>query len=188
MLRTLKCRGLGRDDEIARQQLHAQIRAGGGSWAVHFEFAPAHAHPHQSARGVDTEHGAVDDGADLIGADDGAQVRVQTHFADFTLGDDLAGLHEHDVGREPQDFVEIMGDVDHGNGQLVAQRLQVRQHFLAPRRSSDASGSSSSSSRGWDSSARPMATRCLSPPDSWWVRRVMSEPRSSRPVTVSRST
>ena len=46
-------------------------------------------------------------------------------------GGDGSRLHEHDVRREPQHLVELMADVDHRKRQLIPQRLQIGQYFLA---------------------------------------------------------
>ena len=73
----------------------------------------------QSARGIHAEHRAVHDGAHRIGADDGPRSSVQAHFADSALSDGLSGFHEHDVGREPQDLIEAVADVNHGDRQLI---------------------------------------------------------------------
>ena len=40
--------------------------------------------------------------------------------------------HQYDVRREAQYLIEVVADVDHGNRQLIAQRFEVRQEFLAP--------------------------------------------------------
>ena len=52
--------------------------------------------------------------------------------------------------------------------------------------SSDDSGSSRSSSRGEERSARPMATRCFSPPERAAIPQCSKEPRSRRSTTSSK--
>ena len=75
-------------------------------------------------------------------------------------------IHHDQVRGQPQDFVELMTDVDdrnRGSDRAVARGKGALPHGARGR--CEASGSSSSSSRGCDSSARPIATRCRSPPD-----------------------
>ena len=48
------------------------------------------------------------------------------------LRDRRSSLHQHDVRGKPQNLVELMTDINHRNGELVAQQLEVGQDFLAP--------------------------------------------------------
>ena len=80
---------------------------------------------------VVADHRAVDHRADRIGADDRAQPPIEAHRADFALRGDGSRLHEHDVRREPQDLIELVAHVDHGDGELIPQRLQIWQYLLA---------------------------------------------------------
>ena len=58
-----------------------------------------------------------------------------------------------------------MRDIDDRDRELVAHRLDQRQDFELALMSSAANGSSNRRSCGQESSARPIATRCRSPPD-----------------------
>ena len=64
--------------------------------------------------------------------------------------------HDQEEALAMSDTVVVM---DAGRIQQIGSR--------APR------GSSSSSTLGWFTSARAMATRCCCPPDSWLVRRLI---------------
>ena len=85
----------------------------------------------------------------------------------------------YDVIGAVGDFRPRVGDVDRRNRVIGPHAIEVRQDLSRCARSIDASGSSSSSSCGCASSARPSATRCFSPPDSRVGRRASRPPRFS---------
>jgi hypothetical protein len=74
---------------------------------------------------------AIEYGADGVGAYDLAQFGAQTHFIQGALGYNLAGVHEDDMGGELEDFLELVADVDHGQGEAVAKGLEVGKDFFA---------------------------------------------------------
>jgi len=97
-------------------------------------------------------------------------------------------FHQHDVGGEPQDFIEIVGDVHHRNGQMVAQGFEVGKHFLAPR-------AIERRQRFIEQQEPRLGQQCAADGDSlpFASGQLVSasahqRPRSSRPVTVSRLT
>ena len=100
----------------------------------------------------------------------------------------LPRFHQHEMGREPQDLVEIMADVHHRDGQLIAQNLQVGQHFFAPRgiqrcqRFIQQQQSRLRQQGSTDRHALPFAPRQLV------CAAIHQEPRSSRAATRSRLT
>ena len=76
---------------------------------------------------------AVEDRPDQVRADDALQFRAQAQRVDRSLRQHLARLEQHHVGRELQHLLELVTHVHHRDGEPVAQRLKVRQHFLAAR-------------------------------------------------------
>jgi len=66
---------------------------------------------------------------------------------------------------QPRHFVQRVAHIQHRNLQLGMQTLQIRQYLLLAGAVQRESGSSINSRRGLVSSARPIATRCFSPPD-----------------------
>ena len=56
---------------------------------------------------------------------------MQTHLPEASLSNDSPRLHQDNVSGEAQHFLELMADIDHRNGETVAQRLEIGQHLLA---------------------------------------------------------
>jgi hypothetical protein len=47
------------------------------------------------------------------------------------LGDYAACFHQDDVGRQLQDFLELVAHVHHRDGEPVAQGLEIREDLFA---------------------------------------------------------
>src|SRR3546814_7510144 len=80
---------------------------------------------------------------------------------------DSSGFLDLDPGRgELVDFPFVMGDIKNRQAQIVADAADHFHDLAAAGGVSDDSGSSINRKRGPASSARPIATRCASPPDN----------------------
>ena len=86
-----------------------------------------------------------------------------------------------DPARQGRGDVAVVGD-DHDGGAGGVQVAQQRQHPVPEAESRLPVGSSASSSGGSPTTARAIATRCLSPPDSWCGR---CRSRWARPTRCS---
>ena len=116
------------------------------------------------------------------------QGRVALKVGKWTCRQHLALLHQHHLVGEPLDLGDVVGDVDDRQRQPSRSRSRNGRISLLVTRSSADSGSSIRSSFGCDSSARPIATRCLSPPERLRGLRARSGVTPSRSVTSSNAT
>ncbi len=99
--------------------------------------------------------------------------------------DDVAVLHQDQVIGEPLDLRHVVADVDHRKREprRAAARGTAGSRSWSVRSSAD-SGSSISSSFGCDSRARPIATRCRSPPERLCGERSSSRVRPSSSIDL----
>ena len=71
---------------------------------------------------------------------------------------------QHDRAGKSRHLGDSMADIDDRNTRLVAQALDIREDLILTWASSEASGSSISSSRGPANKARPIATAAFRRP------------------------
>ena len=117
-------RHLRRHDEVAREQLHAQRRA-----RRDVRAACTLSSPRPPVRGsVRSLRPAPSTTPSRMaptasGPMSARSCAIEAHCADAALRDHGTGLHQHDVGREPQHLVELVAHVHHRNRQPVAQAI-----------------------------------------------------------------
>ena len=74
--------------------------------------------------------------------------------------------HDDDIGGKPRHFVDRMADIDDRHSALIAQALDIGKYLALARMIERRQGSSiKQQAAGLSASARPMATRCFSPPE-----------------------
>ena len=84
----------------------------------------------------------------------------------FPFGDDVTTGHEHDPLAQPLDLDHVVAGDQQRGALLGAQALEPVPHRRATSGSSEAVGSSSTSSRGWCNVAFTMPTNVRCPDDS----------------------